>query len=297
MHLRKEKILRQKRRRRKLLLWRTFIFLCVIIPLLVSVKNTEAVRKDLPIPSVPSSSAPVSSERPNSSGPPPVLSQAPAVSESYATAASGTSPSPESGVFESESSVSSETPENWFSDALFIGDSRTEGLRNYGGLKGATYYALKGLMVNTVYTRREISENGTKKTVMQAQAAHPFGKIYIMLGVNELGWSSTQVFVDDYTKMVRDIKKAHPKAKIYLQAIFPVSAKKSAESSIYTNDKIASYNHIIKNIAENEDVIFLDTTQAVSKNGVLPDDASTDGVHLNFKYCAKWCEYLKTHIK
>lgn len=292
MQLWKEKVLRQKRRRRRLLLWRTSMFLCVVVLLVVAVEDTSAVMKDRSVSSAASSTLPVSSARPASSGPLPVSSQVSSASEPRAASASGDAPSSES-----ESNVSSETAENWFADALFIGDSRTEGLRNYGGLEGATYYAIKGLMVNTVYTRHEISENGTKKTVMQAQAAHPFGKIYIMLGVNELGWSSTQVFADDYTKMVQDIKKAHPKAKIYLQAIFPVSAKKSAESSIYKNDKIVSYNHIIETIAKEENVIFLDTTEAVSQNGVLPSDASTDGVHLNFQYCAKWCEYLKTHIE
>jgi len=287
------------------------MFVCAMILLVTTVENTSAVMKDLPVSSAVSSTVPVSSGQPMiSSASPPVSSQFPsAMSEPNIVSAPKDAPSSESEASvssaaakditssQSESSLSSDASENWFADALFIGDSRTEGLRNYGGLEGATYYALKGLMVNTVYTRCEISVNGTKKTVMQAQAAHPFGKIYIMLGVNELGWSSTQAFVDDYTKMVQDIKKTHPDAKIYLQAIFPVSAKKSAGSSIYTNDKIASYNHIIESIAKNEHVIFLDTTEAVSQNGVLPDDASTDGVHLNFKYCAKWCEYLKTHTE
>ncbi|MFU0831954.1 MAG: hypothetical protein ACFWUC_03310 [Oscillospiraceae bacterium] len=290
MQLGKEKVLRPKKRRRRLLLWRTSMFLCAVILLIVAVEDTSAVMKDLS--SAASFTVPVSSARPISSGPPSVSSQVSISSEPRTASAPGNAPSSESGL-----SVSSTKSEDWFADALFIGDSRTEGLRNYGGLEGATYYALKGLTVNTVYTRREILENGSKMTVMQAQASHSFGKIYIMLGINELGWSSTQTFIDNYTKMVRDIKQAHPNAKIYLQAIFPVSAKKSAESSIYKNDKIVSYNHIIKTIAETENVTFLDTTQAVSINGALPDDASTDGVHLNYKYCAKWCEYLKTHIK
>lgn len=35
--------------------------------------------------------------------------------------------------------------DDWFDDAVFIGDSRTVGLRDYGGLNNATFYASTGL--------------------------------------------------------------------------------------------------------------------------------------------------------
>jgi lysophospholipase L1-like esterase len=274
-----EKVLRRKKRRRKLFLWRAAVCLCLLSLLAAVAEGTTAVIRDF--------SGGTRSASSRASSGPSASPQAAAVSR-RPEASSSRKP-------EQPSSVPA--PKGWFADALFIGDSRTEGLRNYDGLSGATYYAVKGLMVNTVYTRSEIPEDGTKKTVMAAQAAHPFGKIYVMLGVNELGWSSMQSFVSDYKKMVADLKKDHPKARVYLQAIFPVSAQKSADSSIYKNDKIASYNRAIQKIADQENVVYLDTAQAVSANGVLPDDASTDGVHLNAEYCAKWCGYLKTHTE
>ena len=30
-------------------------------------------------------------------------------------------------------------------------------------------------------------------------------------------------------------------------------------------------------------------------SGALPEEASTDGVHLNKEYCLKWLDYLKSH--
>lgn len=290
-----EKILRSKRRRRGLFWGRAAVCLSLLFVLAAAAEGTKAVMKNFSASSqiLPASSSFSISSRPASSrAGGVVISQVPAVSsEPHVSSSPENAPSSEN-----ESSVSGgKAPDGWFSDALFIGDSRTEGLRNYGGLEGATFYAVKGLMVNTVYTRREISENGSKETVMQAQAGHPFQKIYIMLGVNELGWSSMQIFVSDYAKMVKDLKKAHPGARVYLQANFPVSEKKSAESSIYKNKKIKSYNQAIQEIARKECVSYLDVTQAVSTDGVLPGDASTDGVHLNSEYCGKWCDYLKKH--
>ena len=284
-----EKVLRRRRRRRGLFLWRAAVCLCVLFLLIAVAEGAGAVMKDFSF-SAPAQPSPAVA-RPASSRPEPVSSQAwPASSQPSAPASRAEESVP-------ASAPPASAPQGWFSDALLIGDSRTEGLRNYDGLPGATYYAVKGLMVNTVYTRNEIPGNGTKLTVMQAQAKHSFGKIYVMLGVNELGWSSMQSFVTDYEKMVNDLKKDHPKSKIYLQALFPVSAQKSAESSIYKNDKIVSYNRAIQNIAEKESVVFLDTARAVSKDGVLPEGASADGVHLNAEYCGIWCDYLKTHTE
>lgn len=281
-----EKVMRYKKRRRGLFLWRTALCLCLFLLLFAVVRGTTAVIQGI------SDSIPVSSTPGVSSGSePPAPSQAPAyVPGPPVSSSPGNAPSPES-----EPQAQDSKPESWFDDALFIGDSRTEALRNYDGLGGATYFAVKGLMVNTAYTRAEIGVGGRKETVMQAAASQKYGKIYIMLGVNELGWSSMDTFVSDYKKMIGDLKKDQPGVRIFLESVLPVSAKKSAESSVYNNDRIASFNNAIKRIAKDEDIAYLDVGGAVSVNGVLPDDASADGVHLNAAYCAKWCDYLKAH--
>lgn len=189
-------------------------------------------------------------------------------------------------------------PENDFDDAVFIGDSRTEGLENYNGLGNAEYYTMKGLMVNTIYTKPAVQSGSGKVPIMQALQSRQFGKVYIMLGVNELGWSSTQKFVDGYGKMLDDIKKYQKHAKIYVQSILPVSAKKAATDKIYNNSKIASYNKQLQKLAVGKKAVYLAVNAAIwDKQGNLPESASTDGVHLNQEYCKKWCEYLKTHTK
>lgn len=184
----------------------------------------------------------------------------------------------------------------WFQDAVFIGDSRTQGLENYDGLSGAAYYAIKGLMVDTVYTKQELDINGKKLTVMQAMQRKKFGKIYIMFGINELGWSSMQTFLNDYGTMIDDLRKYQPQAKIYVQSILPVSAQKSASDKIYNNTRINTFNQAIEKLCADRKVRYLTVNKAVSDSGgFLPQEASSDGVHLNSSYCKKWCEYLKAH--
>lgn len=233
-------------------------------------------------PSSPNSSRPtISSEK--SSAKPAVSSST--VSSVQSAAESGKEPETEN-----------EKPESWFDDAAFVGNSRTEGLRDYDGLGDASYFASKGLMVNTVYTERTIRENGKKMTVMQALQKKKFKKVYLMFGVNELGWSTFHIFVDDYGKIVDDIREYQPGVKIYLQAILPVTAKKSDSSQVYTNSKIASYNKAIQKLAKEKKATYLAVNEAVADpTGALPAEATVDGVHLNWEYCGKWCKYLRTH--
>lgn len=185
---------------------------------------------------------------------------------------------------------------NYFDDAVFIGDSRTEGLRNYDGLGNATYYAIKGLMVNTAFTKPAVNLNGRKITVADALKENKFGKVYIMLGVNELGWSSFQTFINDYSKLIDHIKNNQPNSKIIIQSILPVSKKKSQSDRIYNKKNIDHYNTEIKKLAQSKGVNYLEVNKAVSDSeGFLPPNSSNDGIHLNNIYCKKWCEYLKDH--
>lgn len=224
-----------------------------------------------------------------------------AVSAALSSAVRPSSVQPAPPRSEPFSEVSSGPPESmvaesWFDDAVFIGDSRTEGLALYDGLGGASYYAHKGLMVSTVDSAPAVRVGGKKISVMQALRKKKFGKVYVMLGVNELGWGSSKTFVEDYGKVTDEIKKYQPEAKIYLQSILPVTAKKSSSSGVYTNTKIESYNQAIQKIAKDRKVRYLAVNTAVSDAaGCLPEDASTDGVHLNARYCGKWCEYLRAH--
>lgn len=187
------------------------------------------------------------------------------------------------------------TDNSYFQDAVFIGDSRTEGLGNSGLLGGATFYAYKGLMVDTVFTKQVISEGGQKLTVVDALRRHKYGKVYIMLGVNELGWASEDIFIKRYGKLVDEVKRIDPDSKVYVQSILPVSRAKS-DQGIYTNERIRLYNRLMKEMCAEKGVKYLDIYSAVVNNsGALPEDAAVDGVHLNMAYCKKWANYLRSH--
>ena len=76
---------------------------------------------------------------------------------------------------------------SYFDDALFIGDSRTVGIAEYGSLKNATYFADVGLNVYVAQTKAIAVKNVGTVTLPQLLSQKTFGKVYIMLGINELG--------------------------------------------------------------------------------------------------------------
>lgn len=226
-----------------------------------------------------------------------VSSAAPAVSRAEEVSSAPPPSSAASAASVSPPAPGTPAPDGWFRDAVFVGDSRTEGLQNFDGLDGATYYAVKGLMVDTIYTKQAVRDGSSKITVMQALQKKKFRKVYIMLGVNELGWSSFATFISDYGKVIDDIKKYQPGTRVYLQAILPVTAQKSTSSSIYNNPRIVNSNGAIRDLAKKKQVFYLAVDEAVKDaSGALPPGATVDGVHLNAAYCKKWCEYLKLHI-
>ena len=193
---------------------------------------------------------------------------------------------------------SGQVADSYFDDAAFIGDSRTQGLQLYTGLPNATFYATQGLMVDTFFSKKFVKAGGGKHTIPDAMKNLTFKKVYIMLGVNELGWAYEKVFIQKYGEVVDKVKELQPDAKIYVQSILPVTKAKSDGDAIYNNTKISRYNELIEQMCREKGVTYLHVADAVGlDNGALPAGSATDGVHLNREYCYKWLDYLKTHTK
>lgn len=121
-------------------------------------------------------------------------------------------------------------------------------------------------------------------------------KVYIMLGINELGWSYPSVFKLKYGELIDEIRKVKPNCDIYVQSIIPVTKSKDKSDKIYNNTNIKKFNSLIKEVAKEKNVKYLDVQSALTNSeGYLPEEASTDGIHIGKKYCEKWLNYLKNN--
>lgn len=185
---------------------------------------------------------------------------------------------------------------SYFDDAVFIGDSLTEELILTTSLSNTTVYAYKGLMVDTAFTKAVIRQGGQKVSVMDALAATDFAKVYIMFGINETGWVYSNIFQEKYGAIIDRIREINPDAVIYIQSILPVSQSVSSTHSYITNDRIDEYNGLLRQLAEEKQVYYVDVRQAVmGEDGALPEDAAPDGIHPVRAYCEQWLSYLQEH--
>ena len=188
--------------------------------------------------------------------------------------------------------------DDYFADAVFLGDSRTDGLRLYSGLTEGTFLCLTGATVESVFTKAAWKQpDGTQVPLLDALAAQEnCGKIYLMLGINELGWAGTDIFRDQSIKLLERLREDHPEAEIYIQAILPVSAAQEAKKSYVNNDRIADYNEVWRELAHELDIPYLEVGEVLTgEDGCLPKNLTYDGVHLTPKGCKIWLEYLRTH--
>lgn len=186
---------------------------------------------------------------------------------------------------------------SFFDDAVFIGDSRTQGLQLYGDLKNATYYAYQGLNVITAQNYNFV--NGGL-TIVQALAQHQeLKKIYICLGVNEY-WLGEDTYRANYATLIDSIMNASPNSAIYMYAVTPLFDGLANSAHGLNNEKMARFNQIAKEIAMARGIYYLDAAEPFTKadgRRYLDAGESSDGVHLNGYGISKLTEYFRTHTK
>ena len=97
--------------------------------------------------------------------------------------------------------------ESYLSDALFIGDSRTVALQMYGGLANTNFFVDTGMSIWKVMDAPIANINGQTMTVDAALQSASFNKVYIMLGINEVGTGTADTFLQQYANVVNRIRQ------------------------------------------------------------------------------------------
>lgn len=186
--------------------------------------------------------------------------------------------------------------DDYFADAVFLGDSRMEGFALQCGLSNITCYAYKGLTTESVFTSEVINKNGGKVTAMDALRDTEFAKVYIMLGINETGWAKPEAFPQCYGKIVDAIREIRPDTVIYVMSIIPVAKSVSDTHEYVKNDKINLYNSYLREMCAEKEVFYIDLGFMAGEDGALPEGAARDGIHVGYDLCKEWLAYLRTHV-
>lgn len=190
--------------------------------------------------------------------------------------------------------------ESWFQDAVFIGDSRTDGLHLYSGIQGGTFLVHTGLSVFDVVKERNVLGSGDNKySIYSVLRKKQFGKVYVSLGVNELGYNKEK-YVKAVNTLIDDLRAFEPDATIYIQSIIPVNSAicRSKNQPAYVNNTaIGEFNAALQTICEEKQVWYVNLSEALTDadSGELPADMTRDGIHCTKAGYEAWLAYLLNH--
>lgn len=201
-------------------------------------------------------------------------------------------PDPEDDAAQAPPETEPLTAEELFSTTLFIGDSRTVGLQEYGGMTGATFFSDVGMSVFTVQDKTVSVPGLGKLTLEELLTEKSFDRIHLMLGINELGYDMNAI-VQQYGQVVEYIRELQPDATLYLGANLHVSASRSQSDSIYNNPRLNQLNQQIEALADGQQIIYLDVNPLFDdESGALNADLTGDGTHVYASAYATWSQWL-----
>lgn len=187
---------------------------------------------------------------------------------------------------------------SYLDGALFIGDSRTITLSSYSGWDNTTFFVETGLTIWSVMESNIANVGGTTMTVRDALGTQTYDKIYIMLGINELGRGTPDSFCEQYKIVLDEIHSLQPQAVIYLQSIMHVTQSKDDENYYINNMEINARNEKLQTLADNVNVFWLDENEVFDAPGTgkLNPEYTSDGVHLKPMCIDIWQDFLLKHV-
>ncbi len=151
---------------------------------------------------------------------------------------------------------SSRVLNSYFDDAVFVGDSLTEGIKLYDIMSNATVLSYTGLGLDNIYTK--------------------------------------EVITQEYGAIIDSAKQFHPDAIIYIESILPVTTTNKYKLDNQTIDEYNEV--LMKLAEEKEVYYLDINSSLKNSEGALPTEASpADGMHFGAAYYQKWFDYLKTH--
>ena len=199
--------------------------------------------------------------------------------------------------FAKEVPAGEDAGESWFNDALIIGETRISGVEIYGLAKGADLYYSNSMTTESAMNGSGYDRNENSTSLGSVLAGKKYGKIYICLGLNEMGWNHPDEFEESLTNLVSYIRQIQPNADIYIQTLIPCTESLAYSHPYITLEKIASMNSMMQSVAVGSKVFLLGLPEGlVTESGALNSDFSqANGLSLTQGGMDLWCQYMRTH--
>lgn len=129
---------------------------------------------------------------------------------------------------------------------------------------------------------------GLKRRIGMVTCLAP-SKVFVMGGINGIRNTTYESFEIQYSNLCQTLSDSLPKAKVFLQSMLPVDSSRFEDYA--SNEKIDSCNRIIKNLAEQYGMTFVDLFSSyLELSNTL--EIYSDGIHLKEEYYYLWVETI-----
>ena len=124
-------------------------------------------------------------------------------------------------------------------------------------------------------------------------------KIFIMIGINDLlNNIETTKILDNYQKIIANIKYNSPKTKIYIESILPMNFEIDKTRRPIANQNISDFNNNLKNFADNSNIFYIDLySKFLNSANQLDEKYTLDGIHLNGQGYLIWKNEITKYLK
>lgn len=180
----------------------------------------------------------------------------------------------------------------YFDNTLFIGDSRTAGLYQFGYFETADFFATPGLSVYSIPQTKVTVEGYENITLEELLSEKEYDRVYVMLGMNELGYRFPQT-VERYRSFIEDLQDQEPRAQLILCANLHVTSTRSDNDKFFNNENIDKINEEISILAEEKELVYLDINELFdNEDGELDKEYASDDSHVTVENYIRWCDWI-----
>ncbi|MBQ5783130.1 MAG: hypothetical protein IIV99_07095 [Oscillospiraceae bacterium] len=192
---------------------------------------------------------------------------------------------------------------SYFSDAVFVGDSLTDGLRIYTGIENSVAEVAQFVCAESLSPKSFIDgiitnfEHLPDQNGVEAIVATNPKKLYITLGTNALVSQSHEQVIYYYDKLLDILMERLPDdTLIYVCSVTPTTASYAAQRPNFAWDKMYAINNQIAKMCNEKGLYYVNLHEALAEDdGYLAEENSGDGIHLKPDMYSKWVQYLMTH--
>ena len=174
--------------------------------------------------------------------------------------------------------------DDYFADAVLIGDSMMEYVELLGELPTANYVWQIGMSPASI-GRKQFRVKGTnaRLTTFEKVAEYAPRKIYILLGSNGLDKNSYKYIIADYEKLADAMITHFPDALIYVISPPPMSYSRMTGDHYVPVSRYMNFAHELMALAERRHFYYIELYSLLADDqGYLPRQYdSGDGYHLS----------------